>query len=273
MVFKTVDRDLSQTEATGRCPVDWRFVVSPLKAKNAENLQQKFNEVVKEAELKFLDATIEALQLEEQQTKQRYTEEKQKVLTAIEDWRSSFKASDSSLDIDADQFVISAKSFADDFYFECAAERTSKRVAENIKKASKAAKSAERMETKFTVNEQSIKDMVQRAVRQELNKHKPVSPPTKETSVSHKISRSPVKVIDPTLEAVKMTDPAPKIESNAEILAKVVTEAIPHLPTIAHKTDAADQNNGERENHALASLEASLLEGDQKMCEAAETVS
>ena len=69
-----------------------------------------------------------------------------------------------------------------------------------------------------------------------------------------------------------MTDPAPKIESNAEILAKVVTEAIPHLLAIAHNTDVADQNNGDSENHALASLEASLLEGDQKTCEAAETV-
>ena len=131
-------------------------------------------------------------------------------------------------------------------------------MAENIKKASKAAKSAERMETKFTVNDKSIQDIVQRAVRQELNKHKPVSPLTKETTASRKISRSPVKVIDPTLEAVKMTDPAPKFESNAEILAKVVTEAMPHFPAIADKTDAADQNNGDSENHGLASLEATM---------------
>ena len=75
---------------------------------------------------------------------------------------------------------------------------------------------------------------------------------------------------DPTLEVVKLTDPAPK----TEILAKVVTEGIPHLPAIAHKTDAADQNNGDSENHAaLASLETSLLEGNQKTCEVAETVS
>ena len=79
-----------------------------------------------------------------------------------------------------------------------------------------------------------------------------------------------VKTTDPTLEAVKMTDPAPK----TEILAKVVTEGILHLPAIAHKTDAADQNNGDSENHvALASLETSLLEDNQKTREAAETVS
>ena len=71
---------------------------------------------------------------------------------------------------------------------------------------------------------------------------------------------------DPTLEAVKLTDPAPKTE--------ILTEGIPHLPAIAHKTDAADQNNGDSENHAaLASLETSLLEGNQKTCEVAETVS
>jgi len=142
-------------------------------------------------ELKLLDATIEALQIEEQQIKQWCTEEKQKVLTAIENWRSSFKASNPSLDIEADQFVISAKSFADDFYFKCTAERSSKRVAEDIKKTSKAAKKAERMETEFAVNEQSIQGMVQRAVRQELRKQKPASsPPTKETSASCKNSRS-----------------------------------------------------------------------------------
>ena len=158
--------------------------------KNVENLQQKFNMVIKEAELKLLDATIEALQIEEQQTVDRCTEEKAKVLTAIENWRSSFKASDPSLDIEADQFVKSAKGFADDFYFECAAARTSKRVAEDVKKASKAAKSAEKMETEFAVNEQSIHDMVQRAVQQAMSKRQPVSPPAKETHASRKNSRS-----------------------------------------------------------------------------------
>lgn len=181
---------LESNRRDGKVPSGLKIRNITAKGKNAENLQQKFNEVLKEAELKLLDATIEALQIEEQQIKQRCAEEKQKVLTTIENWRSSFKASDPSLDIEADQFVISAKSFADDFYFECAAERTSKRVAEDIKKASKTAKKAERMDTEFAVNEQSILDMVQRAVKKELGKHKPVSPPTKETSASRKNSRN-----------------------------------------------------------------------------------
>ena len=181
---------LESNRRDGKVPSGLKIRNITAKGKNAETLQQKFNEVLKEAELKLLDATIEALQIEKQHFEQRCTEEKQKVLTAIENWRSSFKASDPSLDIEADQLVISAKSFADDFYFECAAERTSKRVAEDMKKASKAAKRTERMETEFAVNEQSIQDMVQRAVRQELCKHKPVFPPTKNTSASRKNSRS-----------------------------------------------------------------------------------
>ena len=52
----------------------------------------------------------------------------------------------------------SVKSFADYFYFECAAKRTSKRVADSIQKANKAARSTERMEAQFTVNQESIND-------------------------------------------------------------------------------------------------------------------
>ena len=77
--------------------------------------------------------------------------EKLKVLSTIETWRKSFKSSESSLDLEADEFVKSAKSFPDDFYFECAAKQTSKQVAESIKKAKKATKTAERMESDFTI--------------------------------------------------------------------------------------------------------------------------
>ncbi|MCV6576363.1 MAG: hypothetical protein OIF58_11560, partial [Cohaesibacter sp.] len=42
-----------------------------------------------------------------------------------------------------------AHSFAENFYFQCAATRASKRVSENIKKASREAKKAERMDMTF----------------------------------------------------------------------------------------------------------------------------
>lgn len=99
-------------------------------------------------------------------------------------------------------------------------------MGEDIKKALKAAK--RRMETEFAMNKQSIQDMVQQAVQQELGKHKPAYPPTKETSASRKNSRS--RKSDRSNSRghkndrsnSRMTDPAPK----TEILAKNVTEGI-----------------------------------------------
>ena len=99
-------------------------------------------------------------------------------------------SSDPSLDIEADESVKSAKSFAHYFYFECAAKRTSKRVVDSIQKANKAAKNAQRMETQFTVNEESINEQVQRAVQLEVSKLRPVSLPVKTPQPPRKSSRS-----------------------------------------------------------------------------------
>ena len=46
------------------------------------------------------------------------------------------------------------------------------------------------METEFAVKEQSIHDMVQRAVQQAMSKRQPFSPPAKETHAPRKNSRS-----------------------------------------------------------------------------------
>ena len=125
------------------------------KGRNAQLFQDQFNNIIKEAEVKLLDTIIASLETEEQQAKERCAVEKQKIFAAIETWRTSFQSSDSSLDIKADEFVKSAKCFADSFYFECAATRASKRVVENTKRAFTEAKRTEQMETEFTVNSQS----------------------------------------------------------------------------------------------------------------------
>ena len=109
-------------------------------------------------------------------------QKKQKVVTSIETWRSSFQLSDPSLDIEADKCFKSAKSFANYFYFECATKWTSKCVVDSVQKANKAAKDEERMEAEFTVNEESINDLVQRAVQREVLKLRPVSLPVKTSS-------------------------------------------------------------------------------------------
>ena len=182
---------LESSKSDGKVPNGMKIGNVTAKGRNAEHLQQTFDVIIKEAELKLLDATIEALQLDEQHVKDRCTEEKQKVLTTIETWRNSFQSSEPSLNIEADEFAKSATSFADDFYFKCAAKRTSKRVTENIKKASKAAKTAERMEAQFTINEESIHDMVQRAVQREVSKLKPISSPVKTRQAPSKNSKNP----------------------------------------------------------------------------------
>ena len=185
---------LESAKSNGKVPNGLKIRCVAAKGRNAQLLQDQFNTIIKEAEVKLLDATIASLKTEEQQAKERCAVEKQSIFTAIETWRASFQSSDSSLDIEADEFVKSAKCFADSFYFECAATRASKRVAENIKRTSKEAKRTEQMETEFTVDEQSIRDMVQRAVRQEVSKLSPVSPSGKITPPPRKNSKSRGKV-------------------------------------------------------------------------------
>ncbi|XP_067041056.1 myosin-15-like [Acropora muricata] len=171
---------LESFKSDGKVPKGLKIIRVAAKGRNAERLQQIFDGILREAESKLLDATIEALQIEEQQLKDGWIEEKQKVVTSIEAWRSSFQSSDPSLDIEADYF-----------YFECAAaKRTSKRVADSIQKANKAAKNTERMEAQFTVNEESINDLVHRAVQREVSKLTPVSLPAKTPQAPRKTSRS-----------------------------------------------------------------------------------
>ena len=145
---------LESLKSDGKVPSGLKINVVA-KGQSTQNLQEKFNIITKEAEIKLLEATIEALNSEEQQTKERCTEEKKNIDTAIESWRDSFQTSASLLEVEADEFVKSAKCFADNFYFECAATRASKHVSETIKKATKEAKRNEEMETEFRPDEQS----------------------------------------------------------------------------------------------------------------------
>ena len=147
---------LESLKSDGKVPSGLKISVVA-KGQSAQNLQEKFNIITKETELKLLDATIEALNSEEQQAKERCKEEKKNVDTTIESWKESFQTS-ASLDVETDDFVKSAKCFADNFYFECAATRASKHVSEKMRKAAKEAKRTEKMETEFIslTNSQSV---------------------------------------------------------------------------------------------------------------------
>ena len=77
--------------------------------RNSQVPQERFDAILRDAELKLLDATIEALTQDEQQYKERCTTEKENLTAIIDAWRSSFQASEASTSIDADHFVASAK--------------------------------------------------------------------------------------------------------------------------------------------------------------------
>ncbi len=149
------------------------------KGKHTTPLQETFDGILREAEFKLLDATLAALRQDEQHCRDRCTEEKANISKAINTWREGFKASESSLSTDADQFVASAKYFCNDFYFKCVAIRTSKRVTGDIKKANKVVTGTEQMEADFQPNERTIKDMVAREVEKELSKLQTVPGSTK----------------------------------------------------------------------------------------------
>ena len=85
------------------------------KGRIAQPLQDKFNNIIKEAEIKLLGTTIASLKTEEKQSKERCAAEKQKIFAAIETCRTSFQSTDATLNIKADEFVKSAKCFAESF--------------------------------------------------------------------------------------------------------------------------------------------------------------
>ena len=138
---------LTNSKSEGKVPGGMKIQRITAKGRNNQTLQEQFDAILQEAELKLLDATIEALAQDKQLYKERCTSEKVKITTAIEAWRTSFQAIEASLSVDADHFVSSAKCFVNDFYFQCVAIRTSKQVAGNMKKAAKEAKREQRMET------------------------------------------------------------------------------------------------------------------------------
>ena len=171
--------DLSPSK---RREVGFKISSVAAKGRNGERLQKTFDSILREAEPKLLYATMDRGPSNRRTAVERWLRrrKKKKVLTSTEVWRISFQSSDPFLDIEKDFY----------FFFECAAKRTSKRVADSIQKANKAAKNTVRMEAHFTLNEGSINDRVQRAVRREVSKLSPVSLPVKTPQAPRKTYKS-----------------------------------------------------------------------------------
>ena len=81
---------LESAKSNRKVPSGLKIRCVTAKGRNAQLLQDQFKNIIKEAEVKLLDATIASLETEEQQAKERCAVEKQKIFAAIETWRTSF---------------------------------------------------------------------------------------------------------------------------------------------------------------------------------------
>ena len=113
-----------------------------------------------EVELKLLDATLESLQREVLKTKNSIDSFKEDLKTTVGRWRSSFPLKDETSSGKADLLAAYADKFEDDLYFQLSALDTFKALQESLIKEEKAKKRQLRMETEFTVTEESIRDIV-----------------------------------------------------------------------------------------------------------------
>ena len=140
--------------------------IKSVKAKSkSEELQKKFDEIIQEAELKLLDATLESLRREVLETKNSIASFKEDLKTTIGRWRSSFPLNDETSSQKADLLAAHADKFVDDLYFQYAAHNTSKALQESLIKEEKTKKRKLGMETEFTVTEESIRDIVKAEVQ------------------------------------------------------------------------------------------------------------
>ena len=99
---------LEQSKSEGKVPSGMKiYRINALM--RSQPLQEMFDTILREAEHKLLNATIKTLQQREQHCLNHCTSEKEKITSTIETWKEFFKASDASLDIDADHFVTSKK--------------------------------------------------------------------------------------------------------------------------------------------------------------------
>lgn len=144
--------------------------IRPIKAKGkAGDLQKEFDEIIRDAERKLLDKTINSL-LKDIPTFENSLEEcRSDINNTIKKWRLSFPHKDDKYAEKANAIAELAQRFVENFYFECTAIETSKALVKTLNKDEKSKQhSQSEMEAEFQVTEQSIKDMVKNEV-QRLN--------------------------------------------------------------------------------------------------------
>ena len=145
-----------------------------VKAKgNNEILQAKFDDIIREAELKLLDAAIDSLRRDVEANQDALREREADIDgTAIAQWRAHLVQNKDITSEQADNLVQMAMLFAENLSSDNAVVRASKALQAEISlKESKLRESMESNET-FILSEQSIREII----RQELHRTNDVQP-------------------------------------------------------------------------------------------------
>ena len=128
-----------------------KSVKAKASAENTNALQSKFDEIIKEAENKLLDVSIENLRAEFAVAETNYEKQKEELAVTLARWRSTVQLKDENFRALANEYMEMAKDFADTLYFECIAEKTSKTLLHSLK-------------VELEPSEQSIREMVKLGV-------------------------------------------------------------------------------------------------------------
>ena len=162
---------LEHHAAEGTIPKGLR--IRNVKAKgNNETLQAKFDDIIREAEVKLLDAAIDSLRRDVEVNQDEFREREEDIDGTIAQWRTHLVQNKEITSEQADSLVQTALAFAENLYSDNAVIQASKALQAEISlKESKLWESMDSNET-FVPSEQSIREII----RQELHRTNDVQP-------------------------------------------------------------------------------------------------
>ena len=155
-------KSLECMKSNGEIPKGLKIKKVIAKGKSG-TLQDKFDQILKEAENRLLDASLESIRTEIESAATAITLCQKALDDTLSRWRTSFstEAFSGAMEEKAEKMVCTAKSFIEQFYFECSALRTSKTLKETLNKEEKSKRHhSDNMDLEFQVSEKTIRDIV-----------------------------------------------------------------------------------------------------------------
>ena len=158
---------LEQHASQRTTPSGLRIKDVKAKGQNAETLQARFDEIVREAELKLLGATIDSLRSEVTDCKATIAECPADIDGTIAKWQSMLLSSCPDITREIRKLTEAVAAFIESYSLDCAVSRASKTLQSKIVRMEKV-KRVEEMEAvdKFTPSEATIREIICSEVQQ-----------------------------------------------------------------------------------------------------------